>query len=269
MTRAALFALVFALAAPSLATAEPQRLPQRLYVRLGIVHVHPMVQSREMELADVDGPASLAVKNGPIAGSGTDIDSATIPGAIIGYVLPWLDNRVSIETILGTPLSVKFRATGTLANQPLATTVLGIPSGVMPLGSELGEAKGVPPVVTAIYALHKGALVPYVGAGVSVMFAYDAKVTNPTLSAVSQPQMSIPPAPGLVLQTGIDARVWKRVYARLDVKFIAGMLARAEVHNIQVATPQIPLFGVVDVGTAKASVWLNPLIIQAGIGTDF
>jgi hypothetical protein len=59
------------------------------------------------------------------------------------------------------------------------------------------------------------------------------------------------------------------VYARLDVKFIAGMLARAEVHHLQVETPQIPLFGSVDVGTAKMSAWLNPVIIQAGIGTDF
>jgi outer membrane protein W len=263
----AVLPLLAALLAPSLAAANP---PQRLYVRLGLAHVHPIVQSREVELADIDGPASLAVKNGPIAGSGTDIDTATIPAAIIGYVLPVLDDRLSIETILGAPLTVKFHATGTLATQPLATTALGIPTGVMPLGSDLGEAKGVPPVVTAVYALRKDpTFVPYVGAGVSVMFAYGAKVTNPMLTAVHQPDMSIPPAPGLVLQSGIDARLWKRMYARLDVKFIAGMLARAEVHHIEVQTPQLPLFGTVDVGTAKASAWLNPVIIQAGVGMDF
>jgi hypothetical protein len=36
-----------------------------------------------------------------------------------------------------------------------------------------------------------------------------------------------------------------------------------------VATPNIPLFGDVEVGTAKMSVNVNPLIVQAGIGTDF
>jgi hypothetical protein len=53
------------------------------------------------------------------------------------------------------------------------------------------------------------------------------------------------------------------------VKFIAGMLARARVEHIQVQTPELPLFDTVEVGTAKMSMWVNPLIIQAGIGTDF
>jgi outer membrane protein W len=81
--------------------------------------------------------------------------------------------------------------------------------------------------------------------------------------------MSISPAPGLALQTGLEARLTKRFYARLDVKYIAFMLARAEVHHIQVRTPDIPLFDTVEVGTAKMSVWVNPLIIQAGVGMDF
>ena len=81
--------------------------------------------------------------------------------------------------------------------------------------------------------------------------------------------MSIAPAPGLALQAGIEARLTKKVYARLDVKFIALMLANAEVHHIQVRTPDIPLFDTVEVGTAKMSVWVNPLIIQAGVGMDF
>jgi outer membrane protein W len=261
---AALLALVIA---PALAAAEE---PQRLYVRLGLAHIHPLPSSRELEIADLDGPASLGLKNGPIAGSGTTVDSSTIPAIIVGYVLPVLDDRLAIETILGPPMTVKFEATGTLANKSLAPTVLGIPTGVMPLGPQLGEAKAVPPVVTAVYALRKSTtFVPYAGGGVAVLFAYDEKVTNPTLTAVSQPDMSIAPAPGLVLQAGIDARLWHRVYARLDVKFIALMLAHAEVHHVQVAAPNIPLFGSVDVGTAKMSMWVNPLIIQAGIGTDF
>ena len=75
--------------------------------------------------------------------------------------------------------------------------------------------------------------------------------------------------PGLVLQGGLDVQLWRRVYARLDVKFIALMMARAEVHHIQVQTPGLPLFDTVEVGTAKMSVWVNPLIVQAGVGYDF
>jgi len=278
--------VLLALLAPTLAHADPDAddaaattavkvapapaKRQRLYVRLGVAYVHPFASSGPLSLANVDGAASLAVKDGPIAGSGTTIDAATVPAAIIGYTLPYLHDRLSIETILGTPIPVKFEATGTLANQSLAPTALGIPTGVMALGPQLGEAKGVPPVVTAVYALTDSpTFVPYVGAGVSMLFAYDAKVTNPTLTMVGQPDMSISPAPGLVLQTGIDAKIWNRVYARIDVKFIALMQANAEVDHIQIQTPDLPLFGNVEVGSAKMSVWVNPLIVQAGIGANF
>jgi outer membrane protein W len=256
--------------APSPPAARPTGDPRWLYFRAGGALVAPMTSSRELELSDVNGPASLAVQNGPIAGSGATVGSATIPAVIIGYVVPTASRRWSIETVLGTPFTVKFQATGTLANMSIAPTALGIPTGIGPLGSELGEAKAVPPVLTAVYQLTgDGALRPYLGAGASVLFTYDAHVTNPTLTAVNQPDMTISPAPGLVLQGGLDARLWKSVYARLDVKFIALMMAHAEVHHIEVKTPGLPLFDSVEVGTAKMNLWVNPFIVQAGVGADF
>jgi outer membrane protein W len=251
-------------------TADTKPKVQRFYFRVGVAHVHPFSQSNELSLADVDGPASLAIMNGPIAGSGTTVSSATIPAAIIGYVLPVLHNRLSIETVLGPPFTVKFQATGTLRDKSIAPTALGIPTGVMALGPELGEATAAPPVVTLVYSLiPHGTFRPYVGAGAAVLIAMGSKVTNPTLTEISKPDMSIAPAPGLALQTGLEARLNSRFYARLDFKYIALMEANAEVHHIQVKTPGIPLFDSVEVGTAKMSVWVNPLIIQAGVGMDF
>jgi outer membrane protein W len=255
------------LCVPALASAEPRK---RFYFRAGLARVAPLERSNEMELADVDGAASLAIENGPIAGSGASISSATAFAATIGWNTPWLNHRLALETILGLPFTVKFQATGTLANESLAPTALGIPTGVMPLGPELGEAKGLPVVVTGVYDLTVGQRIrPYVGAGAAVLFATGEKVTNPTLTAISQPQMTVSPAPGIVFQGGIDARIASRIYARIDVKFIALMYARARVEHVQVATPDLPLFETVEVGTAKMSMWVNPLIIQAGIGTDF
>ena len=72
-----------------------------------------------------------------------------------------------------------------------------------------------------------------------------------------------------MLQGGLDVKLCKRVYARLDVKFIALMMARAEVKHVQVRTPELPLFDTVEVGTAKMSMWVNPLIVTAGVGIDF
>ncbi|MGE5187025.1 MAG: OmpW/AlkL family protein [Acidobacteriota bacterium] len=259
-----------AVEAPAPAPLAKPKAKKRFYFRAGVAFVDPLSQSNELELAGVDGPASLAISNGPIAGSGASIASSTIPAVIIGYVLPKWHDRVAIETILGTPLTVKMQATGTLATQSLAPTALGIPTGIMPLGPELGQADAVPPVVTLVYSLlADGPVRPYVGAGASVLIAYNARVTNPVLTSVGKPSFSIAPAPGLALQTGVEATIYGRIYARLDVKFIALMQARAEVHNIQMNAPDLPLFGTVEVGTAKMSMWVNPLIIQAGIGTDF
>jgi len=258
-------------AAQEVVRVAPARAKRKsFYVRAGILHVAPQSSSRELELADIDGAASLAVQNGPIAGSGAAVGSATVPGVILGYVLPWGGGKLALETVLGVPFTVKFRATGTLANESLAPTALGIPTGVMPLGPELGEAKAAPPLLTLVYSPRElGPVRPYFGTGVAVLFAYDAKVTNPTLIEVSQPEFEVKPAPGLVFQAGLEAKLFKGVYARLDVKYIALMLARAEVRHIQVRTPELPLFDTVEVGTAKMSVWVNPLIVQAGLGLDF
>jgi outer membrane protein W len=127
----------------------------------------------------------------------------------------------------------------------------------------------VPVVVTSVYQLTAGGtLRPYVGAGATVLFTTKAKVTNPLLIEVGHPELKISPAPGLVGQAGLDIRLWRSWYARLDVKFIA-LKAHAEVNHVEVRTPGLPLFDSVEVGTAKLDVWVNPLIVQAGVGCDF
>ncbi len=250
--------------------AKKKKKTKSFYFRGGVAHIQPFSSSRPLELADVDGPASLAVQNGPIAGSGSEVSSTTIPAMTIGYKLPFGGDHLSLETVLGVPFTVKFRATGTLANESIAPMALGIPTGVPPLGSELGEAKAAPPMLTLVYnANPHGKVQPFLGIGAAVLIAYNEKVTNKQLTAVSQPEMSIAPAPGVVFQAGVEGKIYKGLYARLDVKFIALMLARAEVRHIQVETPELPLFQTVEVGTAKMSVWVNPLIVQAGLGLDF
>lgn len=258
-------------AVESAPVAPAAQKPRRFYFRIGGVHVAPLASSREMELADVDGAASLAIQNGPIAGSGATITSATVPGAIVGYVLPWANRRLAIEAVLGIPFTVHFEATGTLATESIAPTALGIPTGVGPLGSELGEASAIPIVATIVYAPLgiERRIAPIVGVGPAILFATNGKITNPTLTEVSQPDFNISPAPGLVLQAGLDVTIYKRIKARIDIKYIAGMLARASVEHVQVRTPGLPLFDTVEVGTAKMSVWVNPLVVQLGVGADF
>jgi outer membrane protein W len=262
--------LVVLLALATPAIADDVVSYERLYFRAGILHIAPQSSSRELVLSDVHGPASLAVMDGPIAGSGAALDSLTIPAVIVGYELPGFGKRLAIETILSTPLDVTFRATGTLADMSLAPEALGIETGVPALGSKLGTAKAIPPVITLVYRVADlGPVRPYVGAGLGMLITYNARATNPTLTEVGQPTFSIDPAPGLALQTGLDVKLWRRVTARVDVKYIAFMKAHATVEHLRIRTPGIPLFETTDVGTATLDMWVNPLVVLAGVGVDF
>jgi outer membrane protein W len=266
VTKLALAALLVA----STAHAERALTYERLYVRAGVLHIEPLSQSRELVLSGVHGAASLAVTDGPIAGSGAALEPLTIPAVIAGYVLPLWDDRLSLETVLSTPLHVKFRATGTLAEMSIAPEALGIPTGVPALGAELGEADAAPPLVTAVYRVADlGPVHPYLGLGVGVLVTYNARATNPVLTEVGAPRFHIDPAPGLVVQAGTDLALWRHVYVRADIKYIAFMKAHATVEDLRVRTPELPLFETAEVGTATMDLWVNPLIVQLGAGVDF
>lgn len=242
---------------------------KRLYVRGGVLHIEPLSKSRELELADVHGPASLAVMDGPIAGSGASLDPLTIPAVIAGYTLPVLNDRLSLETVLSTPIHVTFRATGTLRDMSIAPEALGLSTGVPALGAALGEADAAPPLVTAVYRIADfGPVHPYLGTGIGVLVTYNAHATNPVLTEAAQPTFHIDPAPGWVVQAGLDVALWRRVFARVDVKYVAFMKAHATVDDIVVKTPNLPLFEEAKVGTATMDMWVNPLIVQLGVGVD-
>lgn len=259
------------MAAATTALAQPADRETRFYVRAGMVFIAPLEISHEASLEAVDGPASLALSNGSIDGSGAQVDTVFTPGIIVGYVLPWWGGKVSVETILGLPFEMELKSRGTLAGESLAPEVLGIPTGVPALGTELGTARVAPPTVTAVYRFDRalGPIQPYAGGGLSVLIAYDERITNPVLTEIREPDFEIPPAPGLVLQAGAEMRLWGRLQAMLDVKFIAGQLVRGRVENIVVRAPELPLYEMVEVGTAHMNVWVNPLIIQAALGYDF
>lgn len=258
-----------AVGAAAPAAAEPALTYERIYVRAGVLHMRPLSRSDEIVLSGVDGPASLAVTPGPIAGSGVSLDPFTKAAVIAGYVLPVWGDRLSLETVLSTPLRVKFKATGTLADMSIAPEALGIPTGVPPLGAELGEADAAPPIVTAVYRLGAlGPVRPYAGAGVNVLLTYNARATNPVLTEVEAPTFHVDPALGLVLQTGVEVALWRQVHLRADLKYIAFMKAHATVSNLHVRTPSIPLFESAEVGRATMDMWVNPLVVQLGVGVD-
>jgi outer membrane protein W len=250
------------------AAAQPD---ERVYVRAGVLHLAPRAESGELVLSDVSGVATLSVDDGPVAGSGVEVESLTIPALTVGCVLPVWDGRVAVETILAMPLHITMRATGTLSDESLAAYAAGdIPTGVPALGPELAETTALTPVVTLVYRfLRRRAVRPYAGLGATYLYAYDSRITNPVLTEASRPRVTIDGAAGAVGQLGVEARFLGRFTATVDVKTIAGLTVSATVRDIHVMTPALPVHGQVRVGDAAMDVALHPIIVQVGAGVSF
>jgi len=247
---------------------RPRRHRNQLYVVAGVAHVDARVASGGLQL-DPTGLASLAAMPGPVQG-GVESDPANILAGMIGFAPAALRGYVAFETIIGVPKTTQLRATGDLANKSLAPTALGfVPTGIPPLGTQLGEAKATPPMLTALLRLPAlGPLRFYVGGGASVLFVTDAKITNPVLTQVATPRLEVTPAAGAVGQVGVDIHLFDRLSARIDVKELWFQSSEATISNIRVHTT-IPLLETVDVGSAKSVLRANPIIVQAGIGASF
>jgi outer membrane protein W len=239
-----------------------------IYFRAGIAHVEPRISSGGLELQP-EGITKLATPMEPVQG-GIETSPTNIFAAIIGVAPGFFHGYLAIETIIGVPKKAKLRAKGDLATKSLAPTALDIvPTGVPPLGEELGEASAVPPMVTIVLRSPKlGPARFYVGGGASVLFVRDAKITNKVLTEVATPKLEISPAFGVVAQAGVDVQIYKRFYARLDVKELWFQPAETRISNIYVKTT-IPLLETVKVGSAKSEATANPLIVQFGLGASF
>jgi outer membrane protein W len=238
--------------------------------RLGALFLQPLVNSKEVELSHVGGVARLVIENGPLPGSSVGLGNAFLPAGTVGYALPVLNRQFALEAVLALPFRLKLKSQGSLATASLAPLAAqNIPTGLPALGEELGETTVLPPVVTALYRFFPNWWVhPYVGVGVCVLFALDAKITNPILSEVATPRVSIPPQVGWVVQGGAEVRVYERFYLTADVKFIGGLALKAQVDGLYVKLPNLPLYEAVNVGSAKASLDANPLAFQLGLGMN-
>lgn len=244
------------------------RAKREFYFRAGIAHVEPRTKSSGMVLEPV-GIAKLMPMDPPKGEIVTD--PANIFTAILGFAPATFRGYVSFETLIGLPKKSKLRATGDLANKSLAPTALDlIPTGVPPLGEEIGEASAAPLMVTATFRTPElgGRVRLYAGGGPSLLLVRGAKVTNAVLTEVATPKIETSPTLGVVAQAGIDLKVYKRVYARFDVKEMWFMPTETRITNIHVKTT-IPLLETIEVGSSRSQVQANPLVVSFGIGAGF
>jgi hypothetical protein len=244
------------------------RAKRELYFRAGLAHVEPRIASGGMQIE----PAGITrlVPMPPVQG-GIYTEPTNVFTAILGIAPATFRGYLSFETLIGIPKSAKLKARGNLAEMSLAPTALDlVPTGIPPLGEELGEASAAPLMVTAVARTPQlgGRVRLYAGGGPAVLVVRNARVTNPVLTEVATPQIDISPALGFVGHVGIDVKLHGRIHARLDVKEMWFQESESRISNIHVKTT-IPLLDTVDVGAATSRVKANPLVVQLGIGASF
>jgi outer membrane protein W len=238
-----------------------------LYFRAGLAYVDPQIKTGGLQL--VATPVAQLAANPMSLQGGITSNNDAIFAANVGFSPAVFHNYVAFETVLGIPSSTKFQATGPLATQSLAPTALGaVPTGIPPLGSDLGQATATPIMVTAIGRLPLGPVTLYAGGGPSILFITNTQITNKVLNEVASPQFAVTPAAGVIAQAGVDVHIWGKIYARVDFKELWFETSTATISNIQVHTT-IPLLETVDVGSVKSQFTANPVIYEAGIGATF
>jgi hypothetical protein len=268
LTSAAAAAVLFTLAAS--AHAEPTPAHRRLYARFGIAYTTTTSRSGQVTLPDVQGAASIPLKSGPIDGSGMGVDAAqSVPSFTVGYRLPGFDEHLSLEGVITMPVHERLSLTGTVVDQSIAPQALYLPTGIPALGSKFGQFDAATPTFTLVYREDLGSVQPFVGAGVGLLLPYNAHVTNPVLTDITQPGIKVDPAAGLALQGGFEVTLSHQAYVRFDAKYVSLLDTQVTADEVWLRTPKIPILGGLDIGRATADVSLNQLTVQAALGVNF
>ncbi|WP_245932420.1 OmpW/AlkL family protein [Isoalcanivorax indicus] len=241
----------------------------RIYFRAGATYLYPDLNTRSIELKNLSNIAEVAIEPGPQEGAAFS-DPLLLPGAIIGYKLPWGDGGWSIETLAALPPTLTLKIKGEIADVPLAEEAQGIPTGVPPLGSRVAETKALPPIVTLVkrFRMHSD-FRPYAGLGLTYLYTYDSKVTNPILTEFGRPDLDIENKFGWVAQVGLDYKIYKYWWANIDVKYVSVPKVTATMEGTFIRAPGLPQFQFVEVGDAEFVADLNNIAVHVGVGFTF
>lgn len=186
--------------------------------------------------ASFDTQSTIIVAEAPAVGASVAIDDQEVLLGDVGFAI---NGHWTARLAVGAPIGLPVNAGGSLR------------APGSPLAGTLGEVQVAPVVVSVLYTPHEfGRLEPYVGAGVAYAWMRDAKgVDVQSLQATSEW--------GVVVQAGCEAALSRQWSVFVD--------ARKLYVDTSVSGVIAPLGGV----PVSASVSLDPLILNAGIGYRF
>ena len=164
--------------------------------------------------------------------------------------------RVSVDDSFMPEVDVTWMATDHVGFELIASTTKHTASGVTGTTGSIGKLAStwvLPPTLTAQYHLNpKGAVRPYVGAGINYTIFWNEDASDGLEAAVGETRVRMDDSFGWAAQAGVDIDLTPRVFLNLDVKYIdIDTTARLDTTAI---------------GTQRVRVGLDPLVFGVGSG---
>lgn len=164
--------------------------------------------------------------------------------------------RVAVSNSFMPEVDVTYMVTDAIGLELIASTTKHKASGRSGTTGSIGKLAStwvLPPTLTAQYHFNaKGAVRPYVGAGVNYTIFWNEKASDGLEAAVGSTRVRMKDSFGWAAQAGVDIDVSPRLFVNLDVKFIdIDTTARLDTTAI---------------GTQRVRIGIDPLVFGAGIG---
>ena len=240
--------------------AEVYRETQGFYFRLGYSFLNPQLESGDLELLRLEGPARLALRPGALPGHRISARSTWLPLLSFGYRFArWGGGDWSIESALAPPVRLTLIAEGSLAERSLAASALGgIPTGLPALGTELGEASAILPFVLLNYErpISDWAFC-YVGAGLAYFMSTGSTLNNPLIDSETA-TIDVEDSFAFPLQGGLGFPLLAGLSITAELKYFLGIESDAVLQRLRVRLPELPLFSPAELRTARLPVRLAP-----------
>jgi outer membrane protein W len=237
----------------------------RLYFKLGATNFNIRADSSEVNLSGFDWWTELLLEEGPVAGSGVEVNGSTNPSITVGYRLPWGNSDSwSIETVIAPPFEIDLKFTGSIRDQSLVPDIEGVPTEIPALGPDIGELETLPVTVTLLYTFDQPdwLFVPYVGAGFTYIYNKNQTVTNSVLKEVGEPTLETSNDLGWVLQAGLSAKLSEHWLLNADLKYASGITIESEISGIAVNHRFSDYTGPATIEKSEATVDLDIFVVS-------
>ena len=179
------------------------------------------------------------------------------PNESSGGITPTFPNEgVKLNNAVMPEVDVTYMATDNIGFELIASTTKHKASGTTGTTGSIGELAStwvLPPTLTVQYHFNpKGAVRPYVGAGLNYTIFWNSEASAGLEAAGGKTKVHMDDSFGWAAQAGIDVDVTPKMFLNLDVKYI-DMDTKVRLDTTAI-------------GTQRVNVDINPLVFGVGLG---